>query len=405
MGVAKELVRKVLPESVWAWFRQRAKDILLWGVLPAAYRRACKKYSVDEHYVLFVEMNSDTLTNSMELVYKYLQSHNSLDLHFLSLQAHQVGFLKRSRNMIMLTKCIAQARRVFICEAMNMIACLPLRPETKVIQLWHGCGAFKRFGMSTAEKIFGDSRKEKLRHPYHTHTSLVTVSSPEVVWAYEEAMGFEGLPDIVRPLGVSRTDVFFDSAYLQTCRQKVLDAFPICVGKRVAVYLPTFRGRVATATAPDALDYEQLKEATGEDWILLVKHHPHVKKLPVIPKACADYAFDVTKSPLTTDDLMAISDACISDYSSLVFEYSLLEKPMAFFAFDLEEYDDWRGFYYSYGELTPGPICKTSEELADWLAHLDGQFNSAQVEEFRKRFMSSCDGHSTERICKAALAL
>lgn len=285
-----------------------------------------------------------------------------------------------------------------------MIACLPVRPETKIIQLWHGCGAFKRFGMSTADKIFGASRKDKLRHPDHTNTSLVTVSSPEVVWAYEEAMCFEDRPGIVRPLGVSRTDVFFDQEYLATMKREVLEAVPACEGKRILIYVPTFRGRVSHAEAPDQLDIPLLKRVLGEEWVLLIKHHPHVKELPEVPAECRDFAFDVTHD-LTIDHLIVAADVCISDYSSLVYEVSLLGKPMVFFAYDLQDYDDWRGFYYDYDELTPGPVFEDSESLVDWVAHVDERFDQGEVDAFRERFMSSCDGNSTKRICEAAFAL
>lgn len=55
---------------------------------------------------------------------------------------------------------------------------------------------------------------------------------------------------------------------------------------------------------------------------------------------------------------------CITDYSSLIFEYSLFERPMIFYAFDLDQFYDYRGFYYPYDySFLPGPIVKTNEEL------------------------------------------
>lgn len=132
-----------------------------------------------------------------------------------------------------------------------------------MVQLWHGCGAFKKWGMSTADLIFGGSRDEILRHPFYKNLSLVTVSSPEVVWAYEEAMVLQDEPGVVQPIGVSRTDVFFDEAYLKKSRNKLLSVVPEAKGKRAIVYAPTFRGRVAHAEAPTALDIEAMKRAMG----------------------------------------------------------------------------------------------------------------------------------------------
>ena len=71
---------------------------------------------------------------------------------------------------------------------------------------------------------------------------------------------------------------------------------------------------------------------------------------------------------------------------------------MAFFAYDLDDYCDWRGFYYPYDELTPGPVFRDNESLIDWVKHVDERFDSAEVDAFRSKFMSACDGNATERI-------
>ena len=78
---------------------------------------------------------------------------------------------------------------------------------------------------------------------------------------------------------------------------------------------------------------------------------------------------------------------------------------MIFYAFDLDEYFDNRGFYYDYEELAPGPICKSNQELVKAVAELGESFDIdsvywKKVHEFRNRFMSACDGHATDRIVK-----
>ena len=101
---------------------------------------------------------------------------------------------------------------------------------------------------------------------------------------------------------------------------------------------------------------------------------------------------------MNINELMTVADICISDYSSLVFEYSLFERPMIFFAFDLEEYIDERGLYYDFDEITPGPILKTNEEIIDYIKHIDEKFDKQVVIDFKNRFMNCCDGHASERI-------
>ncbi len=374
------------------------KDFVFDSYLPGIYRRAAAKGRVDARKVVFVEVRERELSESFRLVHDRLAADERCDVSVRYLRESSVSLFEYARNCRDMLKDIATARVVLLNDASNVISCVPVRKETKVVQLWHACGAFKKFGMSTADKIFGGSREDKKRHPFYGNLSLVTVSSPEVAWAYVEAMDLGDMPEIVQALGTPRTDVFFDEGFLRSSRAKVESAHPHVEGRKILLYAPTFRGRVASAQAPDRLDLRLMKEALGREWALVIKHHPFVKQLPDIPEDCVDFASYATQDE-TISELLAAADACVSDYSSLVFEYSLLDRPMAFFAYDQDDYDDWRGFYYDYEEFTPGPVVKTTEELVDFVAHAEERYDAARVASFREKFMSACDGRVTDRVC------
>lgn len=382
--------------AVMRWIRARVKDVLFFIVLPAVYRRAARQ-PIAPGKVLFLENKESELPESFQVMWSRLSDMSGLVLEFVSLGETRVRGYQYYRSCIAFAKNIATAQYVFLNDASNVVSCLSLRPETKVVQLWHGCGAFKKWGMSTADLIFGGSREEILRHPFYENLSLVTVSSPEVVWAYEEAMVLQSEPGLVQPTGVSRTDVFFDDEYLRSSCSKIRQLVPTAAGKKIIVYAPTFRGRVAQAQGPNALDLIKMKALLGDSHILLIKHHPFVKKRPSIPEECSGFAFDVSDR-IGINELLCGADLVISDYSSLVFEYSLFERPMIFFAYDREDYADWRGFYYDYEELAPGPICETTEEVIEQIRLADRDFDPSRVKAFRAKFMSSCDGRATDRI-------
>ena len=101
---------------------------------------------------------------------------------------------------------------------------------------------------------------------------------------------------------------------------------------------------------------------------------------------------------LSIEELLTASDVCITDYSSIIFEYSLFERPLLFFAYDMQEYLDERGFFYPIREMMPGPICSTTQELTEILKTPGAEFDLVRVREFKYRFMSGCDGHATARI-------
>ncbi|MDD7293368.1 MAG: CDP-glycerol glycerophosphotransferase family protein [Clostridiaceae bacterium] len=363
---------------------------------PSAYRRAARK-PVDENKVVFIELRLPSLTNSFKLMYDTLYINYDFDIHCHFLRNTYVNRKTYRKNCVKMLKDIATAKYVFFDEATNVTSHVKFRPETVITQLWHGCGAFKKFGYSTADAIFGASRKDMDKYPFNRGYTNVTVSSPEVIWAYEEAMNYSHESGVVKALGSSRTDIFYNKDFIAKAYETLYSVMPQAKGKKVILYAPTFRGRVAKARTPNVLSPEFMKYVLGNDYVLLMKHHPLVRKRPKIPEVCADFARDVTDE-MTIEDLLCVSDICISDYSSLVFEYSLFERPMIFLAHDLDEFFDWRGFYYDYFELTPGPVFKSTTEVIEYIQNIDKLFDKERVRAFRKKFMSSCDGHATERI-------
>ena len=399
----KKVLKKiydVLPNGIKKLYwqtRKKVGQILMFRIVfPLGYKHYIKGKKIKKKKAVFVEVRFDEITDSFRLVYDRMKA-DGFDIHeqFIeNIKPGKWGFIKRCLRML---EDISDAHYVFLNDACNVTSCIPLRKGTKIYQLWHACGAFKKFGMSTAELIFGDNRKSLEKYPNYGNLSYVTVSSPEVIWAYEEAMNLKDTKTQVVATGVSRTDVFYDQHFIEQSKAAVYSVCPAAENKKIILYAPTFRGRVAKAESPDCLDIPAMKRALGDEYVLLIKHHPFVKQPPVVPEDCADFAMDVTKS-LEIDQLLCASDVCVSDYSSLIFEYSLFERPMIFFEYDLDDYFDWRGFYYNYDELTPGPVVKETEEIIDYIRHLDVRFDQAQVHAFKEKFMSSCDGHATDRI-------
>ena len=382
----------------WRLAKMRAAykyDTLKW-VFPWKYRKHCKA-PVQENKVIFIVNRKATLPNAMTYVHKVLEDSGKYDVHVHYLQHLTLRYRGVFKRTMALMEDMATAKFVFLDEATPDIGGFDKRPETKVVQLWHGCGAFKKFGFSTADKIFGGNAKEQKRYPMYHNFDLVCVSSPEVVWAYEEAMQLEG-QGLVKPVGVSRTDVFFDEAFVAAARKRVYEQAGIPEDKKIILYAPTFRGRVAHAYGPDNFDYDRLYETLGDEYVILIKHHPLVKTRPDIPlEYRGTFVQDVSTS-MEIEDLLCASEICISDYSSLIFEFALFEKPIILYAYDLDTYFDWRGFYYDFYEMAPGPVLISTEEIIDYIQHLDTEFDLPKMQAFKEKFMSACDGHSTERI-------
>ena len=389
MSVLKKFKKKFISK-----LRRIRKHYRYKVYFPKVYSSYCTE-PVQENKVLFLEMRFTKLSNSFELIYKALEESGEYDLKCSYVQFNFIRGREFTQRVNEMLKELATAKYVFVDDASLILSSIPLRKETVAINLWHACGAFRKFGRSTAELKFGSSAATLDKYPNYGNLTHVTVSSPEVIWAYEEAMH---LPKgIVKATGVSRTDQFYDKEFVESRKQKLYEIMPEAKGKKVILYAPTFRGHVATASSPDRIDFERFCRELGNEYVIVCKHHPFVKNPPIIPEELQHFARDLTKY-LSIEDLLCCADICISDYSSLVFEYSLFEKPMIFYAYDYDNYCDWRGFYYDYSEFTPGPVVQTEDELLNSIKNIDTQFDKQKVIDFKEKFMGSCDGHATERI-------
>jgi len=389
MSVLKKFKKKFISK-----LRRIRKHYRYKVYFPKVYSSYCTE-PVQENKVLFLEMRFTKISNSFELIYKALEESGEYDLKCSYVQFNFIRGREFTQRVNEMLKELATAKYVFVDDASLILSSIPLRKETVAINLWHACGAFKKFGRSTAELKFGSSAATLDKYPNYGNLTHVTVSSPEVIWAYEEAMH---LPKgIVKATGVSRTDQFYDKEFVESRKQKLYEIMPEAKDKKVILYAPTFRGHVATASSPDRIDFERFCRELGNEYVIVCKHHPFVKNPPIIPEELQHFARDLTKY-LSIEDLLCCADICISDYSSLVFEYSLFEKPMIFYAYDYDNYCDWRGFYYDYSEFTPGPVVQTEDELLNSIKNIDTQFDKQKVIDFKEKFMGSCDGHATERI-------
>ena len=96
------------------------------------------------------------------------------------------------------------------------------------------------------------------------------------------------------------------------------------------------------------------------------------------------------------NDLLLVTDILITDYSSVCFEFGILNKPMLFFAFDVEEYIKERDFYYDYFEFIPGPLVKNSEEIVHRIK--TKQFEMEKIPPFIDYFFKNTLGNASSTV-------
>lgn len=354
------------------------------------------------NHLLFMQPRQG-LNESFRYLYHKLEKNYPYQPYLYELNRDTVSKSEYHINAAWFIRDMSIARIVFVHESNNLLGYINIRPETKVVQLWHGCGVFKHIGLSTIGKKGFKSKARYEEFPEYNKYSLVTIASPELSWVFEEFMGISKESGIIQPFGVCRTDEIFDDGYVETCFQKLYAAIPAAKDKKIILYAPTYRGIDPNRYSPDALDIVEFAKKLGDKYILILKHHQTVRNVPEIPEPYRDtFAYDMTRGKgMNINELMTIADICITDYSSVAFEFSLFERPLLFFVYDLDEYIDNRGLYYNFDEITPGPLCQTNDEMISYIKALENGFDNSVISDFKNRFMCSCDGHACERTIQA----
>ena len=381
-------------------YRHELHDRVVKEELPEIYNEAAKA-PVEEKIVIMDKGHCPGASSAY--IGKVLEAQGKYKVVYMGLSIRRVTEIKFWESVKDFVREAATAKAIFISTANDYLSFIDLRPETKLIQLWHAVGMFKKVGYSTLEsKAFGPNAKYREEFNQYRNYSYVTIAAPEQAWIFEHAMHISRDSGILAPVGISRTDQFYDPEYKQRSLDMLHEECPKTKGKKIIVYAPTFRGTVNDAKAPDVLDIRKMAETLSDEYVLLIKHHDVCKgdRKPLPKDLEDDFVYDMNdigKRRVGIERLLAIADVCITDYSSVAFEYSLMEKPIIFFAYDLEDYIDERGMYFKYDDITPGPICKTTDQIIDYVKALPGSFDKQEVIDFKNKYVNMCDGHATER--------
>lgn len=183
---------------------------------------------------------------------------------------------------------------------------------------------------------------------------------------YETA--FEADPKIIKVTGYPRNDALFTSN-IEEVKRRVLTYYNIDFSKKIVLYAPTFRDYNKSKLGMFSLDLklsaDLFQQELGDNYVLLVRAHGAILNTNNVI-GC----IDASKYP-SVEDLLLITDILVTDYSGIMFDYSLLERPIICLPYDLEEYTEKRGLYINYEEYLPFDICHTEMELYNTIKHLD----------------------------------
>lgn len=261
---------------------------------------------------------------------------------------------------------------------------LPHKKSLTVVQIWHAVGAVKKFSYQCLNTRNGHSAQMAERMCMHKNYDYILCTSEATKSTYVEA--FHTSPEKILVKGMPRVD--YIQRWEDGLREQFFQERPDLRGKKILLYLPTFRDGVDQGT-------ERLLHAAAgmEEVALLVKPHPlsnfHV------PRG------NRPGDSWSTYDLMKVCDGVITDYSASSLEASLLHKPVYFYLFDYESYKYNQGLNIDPCLELPEAVSVDADGMMEKIR--DGAYDLDALERFRAKYIQTADENNTAAITEFLL--
>lgn len=342
-----------------------------------------------DNEVLFLSDSREDFSGNFAFVKEEIEKRKKYNI---------VGIFKKNlkvkrtlKEKIYLLKCISRAKYIFVDDFYPNIYVLKLKKSKSLIQLWHAMGAYKTVGYARLGKPGGP---KGLTFTHRNYTGCI-VSGKGVIKNYATAFGIS--EEKVHALGIPRTDIFFDKKYKKKIINDLHKKYPILKNKKIILFAPTFRGNGQNTAYYnyDWIDFERIKKEFEKEYVCIIKMHPFIKNKPSISFKDDDFYLDLSDER-EINDLLFITDLLITDYSSVIYEYSFFKKPIIFYTPDFDEYIASRDFFYNFDKYNYGVRVDNIDDLIK--AIKKGEFDKKIIDNFYEYFCSACDGNSTKKV-------
>ena len=329
--------------------------------------------------VCFLCTDISELFNTVEYVYKKLAVEKKIRIHKEDALLKKLFFLARAKVLL-------------IDQADPILSILHIHRETVCVQCWHSSGLYKKVGYDAVRNGYALKDEENRIRRIHGNINYFIISDERLVPTYARA--FRLPEEKVLPLGLCRTDLLFKVSP-DSCRSSLGRKYGLDPGKKYLLYAPTFRGGGQKRHHHYSLDIAELRSSLDEQWNFLLRRHPSVSS--DVPEGWVDV------SDAQQEVCLAAADVMVTDYSSILFDYSYFHRPIYLIVSDLEEYlSEERGLYISPEDLGVSGVCRSTGEI---IAHLKEDAGKPGSINIWDRFMNACDGHATDRVCQFIISI
>ena len=352
-----------------------------------------KLFTKTRKKVTLLSRQSDNINIDFELIKDELEKINKSEEDNLNKTNLEIKVLcKKIPNSLLgkisycfyMIKCMYHiaTSKVCIIDGYNIaISVLKHKKDLKVIQTWHAMGAIKKFGYQVLDKQEGSNSKVAKIMKMHANYDLITCTSEATRKTYSEAFNTD--INKIEVLGMPRIDyILGKDNKINEKLQQLYNDYPRLKEKKNIVYVPTFRKN-------ETIDIDKITEEINEEkYNLIIRLHPLDKS-----KVDSKYIID---NKYSTFDLIKMADYVITDYSAIAFEIATLNKPLFFYLYDIDKYENSRGLNVNLKEEMKSSVKQEIKDIIEIIE--DNTYNYEELKKFREKYVQTVDTNNTERI-------
>jgi CDP-glycerol glycerophosphotransferase len=380
------------------------------GTVVFIYHIFLKVLSVDNKVIFFESSVGRNYSSNPKYVYEEMVKQG-LDTEYKCIWSLEDTTIEIPGNAIKVKRTRLKyfyylaVAKIWVCDT-RQPGFLVKRINTTYIQLWHGTPLKKlAMDMDVLKSSDGMELAEYKRlFKKNTETWDYLISQSD--YTTEKFRSSFDFKKIILNTGFPRNDILVKKNNKE-CIDLIKIGYNIPLDKKVILYAPTWRDDEFYENGiykfSSQIDFGLLKKELSDTHVILVKLHYLVED----SIEWSNYQGFVYKFDQSWDiqELYLISDVLLTDYSSVMFDYSILKRPMIIYAYDYKKYrDNLRGFYFNIFKVFPGPIVENTQDLLKSIKTYDYNDYEEKYIEFVDKFTSYDDGNASSKIIDLILA-
>ena len=363
------------------------------------YRNVFSNLPLKKDYVVFETFMGKNYSDSPKYIYEYLAKHNQKNLKFIwvlnngTKPPYSAKVIKRMSLRYLYYMAVSK----YFVFNVRQPQWFTKREGQIFLETWHGT-PLKRL-VFDQEEVTSASPTYKLEfYRQREDWDYLIAANPFSTKTFRSCFKFE---KEMLEVGYPRNDLMYhpDKEIIALGLKKKMG---IPLDKKTILYAPTWRDdeyyKPGQYKFTLQLNLKKMKEALGDEYVVLLRtHHYIADNLDV--SGVEDFAINLSKYDDITE-IYLVSDICITDYSSVFFDYANLKRPILFYTYDIDKYrDDLRGFYIDMNTEVPGPLLYSTEEVVDAIQNIESVNDKYRetYEQFYDRFCGVDDGNASKR--------